>query len=149
MFEYLTANIIWLIIGLVLGVIVTILFSDRINNLKLRWKLYRGKAVKGLIVKGYFTDIEKQEFDKNFISGNNTFIRPHSDKFRMYFELKLPYEDISDRTMSISKSDDIIRQAYYKKYRIRVDDEKLFPINGVSTKRNMIFPISELDYNPK
>lgn len=134
--------------ALVSAILLIPLEENLLEFLRKRWWLFRKKAVRGTIVKGYFVD--KARKDKAYQLNPSRFImqgKPDGP-FRMYFELKLPYPNIKEDAMPIAQSDDLIRQAYYHQNKIYVDDTYWYPVNGVSMRSDVIIRNEDLDVKP-
>lgn len=136
------------IVGAFLSAVFLIPFEENLLSfLRKRWWLIRKKAVRGTVVKGYFIDRYKQqeEFQKNEIG---FIIRGTNKPYRMYYELKLPYPDISTDAMTLERSHDLIRMAYANKYKKDVHVVKAFPLNEVNPRSNIIIRKEDLDMKP-
>ncbi|WP_026866219.1 hypothetical protein [Jeotgalicoccus marinus] len=137
------------ILGAFASAILLIPFEENLLQfLRKRWWLLTKKAVVGTTVRGYFVDKIKQE-ETYHVNPTRFFMlgRPE-EPFRMYFELKLPYPSIKDDVIPVEQSEDIIRRAYYNKYKVNVENRYNFPMNGITLKSKIIIRIENLNVKP-
>jgi hypothetical protein len=138
------SSIAWLLVGLILGVIVSIIFYEKIAEANKKWLLFRGRAIRGSYVKGKIYDSSNDEKDS---------MRPMDKVVHdgwWGFELYMPYKNMDEyhpdknpEGMDIKQSDALIKEAIFNKYN-RNYHGKSFRMNA-ATRKNVIIPIEKLD----
>ncbi|KIH69953.1 hypothetical protein [Salinicoccus roseus] len=137
-------SIIWLIIGIVAGVAVSIIFNDYIDKANKYWMLFTGKAVRGTYVSGKIHDPRFDE--RNPLRPMDSVI----DDGWWKFELYMPYKNMNEyhaeknpEGMDIEKSEGLIKEAILQKY--DRDYHGKYVNMNVATRPNQIIPVENLD----
>lgn len=125
------------IFGALVSTVLIIPFEENlIQFLRNRYLLVRNKAVRGTRVR--CTIYPKFNVGMNSILNSNDLIL--SGKFE--FIVNLPYKNISEDCMSVDESDNLIKEAIYQKYKIKLDG---LALNNVSSSQNIIIRNDDLD----
>ncbi|MEB7400190.1 hypothetical protein NGC02_01525 [Mammaliicoccus sciuri] len=123
--------------GALISTVLLIPFEENlIQFLRNRYLLVRKKAVRG-------TKVRCTIYPKFNVGINNTLNLNDlilSGKFE--FIVNLPYKNISEDCMPINDSDNLIKEAIYQKYNIRLDG---LTLNNVSPSQNIIIKKEDLD----
>lgn len=123
----------WFIMGAFISSIILIPFEETLLHfLRDRWLLFRGKAVKGTVVK---CSIYSDNITNNNLLFNSKFI----------FEVKLPFPNIGTDYMDLIESNQIIFQAILNKYGIDLQKNDCM-LNNVHPKYNVIIRKTDLDF---
>lgn len=141
-------NIIWLIIGLLLGVIVSVILYKQIEKMYLKWLSLKKKAVRGSIHSGYLKNREKdlREMNADVLSISRPGLSEGKDDVFHFEDLKMPYENIRENMTMKRAQNEIFSKAIENKYGVKYDIGGFnYRLHVTKSESNTLIPIEELD----
>lgn len=142
------SNIIWLIIGLLLGVIVSVILYKQTEKMYLKWLSLTKKAVRGSVHSGYLKNREKElrEMNADILSISSPGLSEGKDDVFHFEDLKVPYVNLKENMTMKRAQKEIFSKAIKNKYGVDYDIGGFnYRLHVTKSEQDILIPIEELD----